>query len=356
MLTINEIKPGMRLVKDVQSKLGGILYRKGSILKNIDREIFEAFGVAKVEVEVMEIPEDDKDPENKKEEQQIQYSDTQKKFSELFNHAMKTMDNIIKLAQGNAPIPIMELRKALQPLLNDQFQHVKYLSTLKYDSADLLKYESHHSLSVGIISHAIAKWHGLDQGERMQIALAGALHDIGISRIPSNILDNKGKLSPEEYDEIKKHTLYGYQILKDTKGLSEGTILAVLQHHERGDKSGYPLQLNQDKIHLYAKIVAIADIFHAMISRRRYRSEFSPYQAIDQIIRDGFGKLDPVIVRVLTNMMTQFANGTKIELSDGQIGTIVFIDQQYPTRPWVKVDETIINLVNEKQLFIAKVL
>ncbi|OEF99652.1 hypothetical protein BHF71_08045 [Vulcanibacillus modesticaldus] len=344
----------MKLNQDVKSKLGGIIFKKGTVLQSIDKEVLEAFGVKEIEIEET-INTKEQKVEIEKERLKSQ-SEKKGDFKELFNQALKVVEKIFKLAQGNAQIPILDLRKVLQPLLDEKYAQFKYLSSLNYISEDYIKYDSHHALSVGIISSAIAKWRGLEQGERMQIALAGVLHDIGMSRIPVDIIHNKGPLTYNEYAEIKKHTLYGYQILKDTKGLKEGSVLAVLQHHERGDGSGYPLGLKNDQIHQYAKIVAVADIFHAMISKRSHRAEYSPYQAIEQIIVDSFGKLDPVIVRMFTNKMTEFANGTKVVLNNGQEGTIVFIDQKHPTRPLIKVGQSILNLINENELYIKKVL
>ncbi len=351
IISTKEIKVGMKLSQDIQSKLGGIIYNKGTSLKEIDRDILKAFSIKEVNIEESEIKKKSSEIIKKK----MDENSTDDLYNKLFNQALKVVDNIYKVAQGNAQIPIVDLRKVLYPLLEEPYQHLKYLSQLPYTSSNFSKYLSHHALSVGIISYAIGKWIGLDQGERMQLALAGVLHDVGMSRIPINYLYQTNVLEDKEFDEIKKHTLYGYQVIKDTKGLKEGTVLSVLQHHEREDGSGYPLQLKSTQIHTYSKIIAIADIFHAMISKRIYRSEYSMYQAIEEIIKEGFGKLDPKIVRVFVNKMTQVTNGTKVTLSNGKKGIIVFTDQQHPTRPWVKVDDKIINLVIEKNIYIKEI-
>lgn len=351
LIPIVEIKKDMRLLHDVNSKLGGIIYKKGTLLRDKDREILEAFGVENVEIEDGVI--------NKHQEKTpIVYEEKalDEQFLGLFKKAMKAIDNILNAAQGTAQIPILELRKTLQPLLEDQFLQAKYLINLNYKHSNFKNYDSHHAISVGLLAHAIAKWMGLEQGERMQIALAGALHDIGMSRVPNYIIEKKAPLNQDEYEEIKKHTLYGYQIIKGVKGLSEGAILTTLQHHEREDGSGYPLRLKKDNIHQYAKIVAIADIFHAMISKRSFREAISPFQAIEQIFMESFGKLDPVIVRIFIKNITKLTLGTEVVLSNNQNGTIIYIDQQNPTKPWVKVEDNIINLLYEKELYIKEVL
>lgn len=358
-IAIKDITEGMKLAEDVYSKLGGIIYRKGTVIKSVDKEILEAFNIDKVNIEKVTIDKGSPDGNTAKEYSTSTVSQVSEKdsyFKSHFNQAIKVIDKIMKLAQGNAQIPIMELRKALQPLLKEELMQFKLISSLQYLSPDQSRYNNHHSLAVSLISYTIATWKGLEQGERTQIALAGALHEIGMSRVTSNFQDIVGPLSPYEYEEVKKHTLYGYQLLKGTKGLNEGTILAVLQHHERVDGSGYPLQLKGDNIHLFAKIVAIADVFHALTSKRSYRGENSVFQALEQIRSKEIGKLDPEIINLFISKMTSTSLGTEVLLNNGKEAKIVFFDQQNPTRPCVKVDDEIINLLTEKQLFIKDLL
>lgn len=356
IIPIKDIKNDMILSEDVYSINGGILYKKSSSLKYIDIEILEAFGVKKIEIDAEDLKQEnntekaEKDIINEKKDKETEL------FENYFKSALTTVDKIIKLAQGNATIPIMELRNSLRPLLSDEYIQYKYLSLLKFKSLDLNKYDSHHALSVGILSYAIAKWVGIDKNERMQVALAGTLHDLGMSRIPSSIVNYRGNLDLADYKEIRKHTLYGYQILKGVKGISEGAMLAVLQHHERDDGSGYPLKLKKDQIHLYAKVIAIADVFHAMVSKRNYREQYSTYQAIEQLMTDSYSKLDSLMIKVFTNEMVKLTIGTKVLLSNGQEGNIINIDSQSPTKPSVKVGDSIINLLKEKELYVIKIL
>ena len=348
-----DLKKEMKLNDEVYSSLGGVIFNKGTVLNSDHIEIMEAFGV-----EQINIKDENNVKEDKKEAEPLNKAGDSDKnlFNVSFKKALKVIDNTFKLALGNAQIPIVDLRKALFPLLDNSYQQIKLLFALNFDKNDYLQYDSYHALSVGLISYNIARWKGLDQGERMQVALAGALHDIGMSRIPDYLLFKEGKLSKDEFDEIKRHTYYGYQILKNTKGLSEGARLAVLQHHERENGDGYPLQLKKDNIHPYAKIVAVADIFHAMISKRNYRVEYPPFSVLEQLVKDSFGKLNPEIVQLFVGNMTNFSVGEQVLLNNDKKGIIVFIDQQSPTRPWIKVGDSIINLLNEKQLYIKRIL
>lgn len=350
ILPIKDINKEVKLAEDVISELGGVIFKKNTNLKITDVEILEAFGVKQIDIE--EINEN-VIISNIKEDEQI--NDKIEDFKKKFNESLKTLDRIFVLAQGNGQIPILDLRKALQPLLNEEYIQLQYLFELKFTSSNFNKYDSNHALSVGLLSYAIAVWRGLDYGERMQIALSGALHDIGMSRISSHVVFKKGNLKPDEYNEIKRHTLYGYQILKDVKGINESSLLGVLQHHEREDGDGYPLNLRGNQINIYAKIIAITDMFHALISRRTYRTEYSFFQAIDHLINEGNNKLDQEIVNVFIKKITDFAIGTRVLLNNDKDGYVIYLNEKNPTRPIIKSGNIVIDLVKEKELFIKEV-
>ncbi len=133
--------------------------------------------------------------------------------------------------------------------------------------------------------------------------------------------------------------------------------MSALQHHEREDGSGYPLGLTGDKIHKYAKIVAVADIYHAMTSRRSYKkSRFPLHCPRAAFFNSSFGKLDPAIVQTFINKATQIGIGAVVKLSDNRVGEIVFTDRANPTRPWVNVNGTIINLAQQRNIFIQEMI
>lgn len=341
----SNIKDGMKLKKDIFSKLGGLLYKKGTELKITDQEILEAFGVHWVEVEK------DINPEKEKDDKVIN-GKNKDNDSVLISNTLKTIDQMINIAQSNAQIPLLDLRKTLYPIIDEKYHNISFIYNLRYKEKDVIRYESKHAFAVGIISNMIAKWYGLNSGECMQIALAGILHDIGMGRISEGIVNKKGPMTKAERVEIKKHTLYSYQLLKDTKGLNEGAMMSILQHHEKIDGSGYPLQIKGEKIHLYSKIVAIADIFHAMISKRSYRGEYSLFQTMDELKNNYAGKLDTEIVYLFINKLIELSIGEKVLLSNGKRGEIIFFEQNNTLKPLVKTSDTIIDLGKEKDIYI----
>jgi HD-GYP domain-containing protein (c-di-GMP phosphodiesterase class II) len=141
---------------------------------------------------------------------------------------------------------------------------------------------------------------GLSQAESEEIRYAAPLHDIGKVAIPDSILRKPGKLTPEEYDEMKKHTIYGAKMLANAESrLLRLAAKVAIGHHERFDGTGYPYGLKGEQISLEARIVTVADVFDALSSKRVYKGEWTVEDAL-KYVEENSGKLfDPKVVVVL---------------------------------------------------------
>ncbi len=148
----------------------------------------------------------------------------------------------------------------------------------------------------------------LPEEEQNLLSYASPLHDVGKIGIPDNILKKPGPLTPEEFEVIKLHTTIGAKILSSDPRfitLSAGKVIAE-QHHEKWDGSGYHRGLKGEDIHLYARIIAICDVFDAMTSDRVYRPAFTVEQSID-IMKKGRGNhFDPNLFDIFINNLSQF--------------------------------------------------
>jgi len=155
-----------------------------------------------------------------------------------------------------------------------------------------------HIHKVSLYSEQIARNLGLDEKQTTNIQHASTMHDIGKIAIPDNILLKPDKLNHQEWEMMKQHTLIGEKLLRGYKNdfVNLSAIIAV-SHHERWDGSGYPYGLKGEDIPLAGRIVALADVFDALISHRPYKKPFTFDQA-QQIIRENSGThFDPQIVQ-----------------------------------------------------------
>jgi HD-GYP domain-containing protein (c-di-GMP phosphodiesterase class II) len=348
VVSVANLKYGDKLSEPVITRLGNTLFPKGKVISERDIEILRAFLIQTVSIE-------SKDPaEDKGEARTAEDAGLLSPFVAEYEKMLALLKQVFKLANSAQPLPMMDLRNRLQKLI----AHIDFYNLLTFSAKNwhLRDYLYHNSIMVGMTSYLLAKWSGLPEKDHIQIALAGLLHDIGAMKIDAALLEKKGKLSAAEAEEVRKHTVLGYNMLKNVPALNEGVKLCALQHHEREDGSGYPLGVKGDKIHLYAKVVAIADIFHAMSNPRFYKKAISPYLVLEELQKESFGRLNPTFVQTLINKVTTFQNGTLVKLSDNRVGEIVFADRTNPTRPWVNVNGTIVNLAQNRSLYIQDVI
>jgi HD-GYP domain-containing protein (c-di-GMP phosphodiesterase class II) len=358
-LSLTELKPGMKTYNHVHTSLGGLLLQKGKVLLPRDLDILRAFLIQAVDID------DGKDEvvinvatqSGKKPISPAQSNSEGMDVPLVFQQEYDRMLHLTKSAFQSvfaAELPIYELRHQLETLI----KHIKHYHILTFTPRNMNEYDYqyHNAILSALTSYTLAQWCGLPQKDWMQVAFAGLLHDIGNTKVDPTILYKPGPLQLEEIEEMKMHTTYGYQQLRKTTAINEGVRLTALQHHEKLDGSGYPFRLTGEKIHIYAKIVAVADIFHAMTLQRRYRVAKSPYLVLEEIKSEAFGKLDPSIVQTFIDKVTQFHNGMKVRLSNDSLGEIIFTDRDHPTRPMVSVGGNIVNLVVQKGLYIKEVI
>ncbi|MEX2461546.1 MAG: HD-GYP domain-containing protein [Paenibacillaceae bacterium] len=346
---VSQLKAGDQIFDNVMTKRGNLLFEKGRFVTPREIEILRAFFVPFV---LIETKADAEASEETVQNQQDELNQVEVPFFDKYENMVKLMRKVFYDARNGQTPPVLEIRTQLEAML----QYIDQYNILTFTPKNVRanEYLLHHSIMVSLTAYQLAKWHNFQQKDWIPIALAGLLHDIGNVKIDSVILEKKTKLTSAEFEEVKKHTVLGYQIIKNMPAINEGVKLAVLQHHEREDGSGYPLSLKGDKIHVYPKILAIADIFHAMTNERQYRVMTSPYLVLEDLLKESFGKLDPTLVQTFINRVTSLQNGTLVRLSDNRLGEIVFSDRDYPTRPWISVNGVIVNLIVERNLFIKE--
>ncbi|TJY41692.1 HD-GYP domain-containing protein [Cohnella pontilimi] len=350
VVSVSQAHVGDRLLTDVQTALGSVLLQEGRTLSERDLEILQAFLIPSVDVLRAEDYEKIAGSEEIAATTSVKRSTLQKEFAEM----EKLLKRSFASAQAGMKLPIFELRNGLTSLLK-HIDEYNVLSFVVMSSSGKEDVYVRNGVLCAMTSYMLAKWNNFPEKDWMQIAMAGLLHDIGNVRVDPAILNKPKVLTTEELQEVRQHTVYGFKMLEGGTAINQGVWLAALQHHERVDGSGYPMRVKGDKIHPYAKIIAIADVYHAMTSDRKYKKAESPYLVLEQLQTESFGKLDAVYVQTFIERATQFQNGVFVKLSDGRIGEIVYADRNNPTRPMVSVGGKIVNLMQERQLFIVEV-
>jgi HD-GYP domain-containing protein (c-di-GMP phosphodiesterase class II) len=198
-----------------------------------------------------------------------------------------------------------------------------------------------HSVNTTVFSLIIGQQLHFSELELKALAEGTILHDIGKTLVNPKILYKNGKLTSDEFNLVKRHTIAGYELLKTNPLLTELSRIISLQHHERLDGTGYPYGLNANEIHPFAKIVAVADMYDALTAERCYRKSLSNYQAYEILVKDSVFKLDASILSQFLKNIAVYPNGTLVKLSDGTKAIIKTQNPGVPLSPNVMVIETV---------------
>ena len=194
-----------------------------------------------------------------------------------------------------------------------------------------------HSVNVAVLGVVLGWRLGLKQSDLEDYALGAMLHDIGKIDIASNIIHKPGRLTDEEFDEIKKHSRNGFQRLSQSSFIKPTSFSISLQHHEAFDGTGYPAGRKGEDIHIFSRIALIVDIFDALTTDRPYRNRWDFKRTLDYMRDDISKKLDPKILGVFTELAPDYPAGTDIELSTGEKGIVISNRPKNIRDPRVKI-------------------
>lgn len=202
---------------------------------------------------------------------------------------------------------------------------------------DLDNYLSVHSLNVATLSLVLGKALKLGRGSLILLIASALLKDIGMLLIPEKILNKNDKLSKEEFENIMLHPEYSSQILQACENVTPQIILTINQHHERVKGIGYPNKLKSDEIYHLAKIIAICDVYCALISKRPFRDAFPPHRAIEYILGSAEELFDYELIEKFSRIVPFYPTGTMVELNTGEKGCVVNPNKGLIARPVVRI-------------------
>lgn len=278
-------------------------------------------------------------------------------FETKFQQAVHNFKKLFVGWEAGSKIDITKVREIILPLVEEFLEDRSILFNLNHFS-NSKEYLYNHCISTGLIAALITHKLGYNQGYVFQMAIAGSLADSGMAKVPYRIREKRGSLNETEFSEIRKHPLYSFQMVKSLPAIKEEMKLAIYQHHERLDGSGYVDGVKLGKISLFSQTIAIADTFHAMTSDRVYCPKESPFKVIEMIKEYEFGKFDIKVVHALTDLVASLPIGTQVEVSNLGFGEIIFINHLSPTRPLIKLQNTgeIIDLSKQRNLYISQVM
>jgi len=246
-------------------------------------------------------------------------------------------------------------RAVMEDIMDDLSEHPDAMSMLtNICVTDSYLYQ--HSMNVCVYTTVLGVAHGYDRDALFTLGLGSILHDIGKMRVPHHILQKPGPLSKEEQLEMRQHTVYGFNMLKDEPNIPLLSAHCAFQHHERQNGSGYPRGLRGDDIHEFAQWVAVTDSFDAMTTHRAYRMAKLPHEALEQLTFDAGTLFDPYKVDAFRNKIAAYPIGMSVGLSNGEIGVVVDLNSDQLHRPVVRVlyDEAGVEMTAPREIDLSK--
>ncbi|BAS28644.1 HD-GYP domain-containing protein [Limnochorda pilosa] len=198
-------------------------------------------------------------------------------------------------------------------------------------------YVFNHSVGVGVTASLLGIHQGLERKDLLPLAVGALLHDVGKVKIADAVWNKPGKLTDEEYRLMQQHTVHGFEILRKNPGFDLRSAHVAYQHHERWNGSGYPRGLAGEKIHLFARIVAVVDVFDAMTTDRAYRPARPVYQVLALMEAESGKTFDPDVIRTFLARVAPYPVGTLVRLNTGERALVVQLNEGVPARPVVRL-------------------
>lgn len=318
---IDRIKENEVLGKNILTNDGKILLRAGVQLSKRYIEKLRELGVFFIYIEDERLED-------------VEVEDA--RLSGLKQAAMKNMSNIFKNIHNCSSREVKESLGIIEELV-DYIIDMGDVNKSLYDIQTYDNYTFIHSLDTCIMSSFLGLSSGLCEKELKELAIGAILHDIGKIKIPSKIINKEGPLTEEEFMEIKKHPVYGEEILMKNIHIPRNAIKAVLQHHERVDGKGYPFNLIGSQISKFGKIVCICDVYDAVSNDRVYRKKFSPNEAYELILAGSCQAFDENLVKSFKNTFAVYPLGACVKLSNSAEGYVIKQNKNFPDRPVIRI-------------------
>ncbi len=264
---------------------------------------------------------------------QINYAITEK-TKEVAYAAVRSVTISVE-NDPDADIDAESVRLAVLNIMEDLMYSYDILSNLT-DIMGYDEYTFHHSVNTTVLALLLGIGKGLNQTRLLELGMGVIMHDVGKTHISKEILNKKESLTKDDFEQIKNHSVFGYEFIRKNHDFSIHSAHVALQHHERWMGGGYPRGLKGTDIHEFGRIAAVADVYDALTSKRPYREALEPYEAYEYVVSQSGFQFDPEVVNIFTKYVAVYPTGTGVELSNGMRGNVIKQNPNLPSRPIVR--------------------
>lgn len=327
---INAVSPGSVIAKDILDSEGRTLISKGTIFRERFINPLQEIGIDEISIEdnnqkSIEIVE--------KIQESLHIDDII--YEKTRVQAQMQVKRIMVKFGTMGQINVFKINAIVENIIEQLLSKKDIVLTLsKLRSIDDYTYE--HSVNVCVVALIVGIDLNLDKESLENLGVGAILHDIGKVGISEDILKKPSRLSNDEFEEIKKHTKYGYEILMKTN-VSEEAAQIALYHHEKFDGTGYTKGLKEKNIPLLSRIVSVADVYDAMSNERVYKHKMSPDKVYKEIIRLGGKHFDSEIMERFVRHLSLYPVGIGIVLNTNHKGVVIGQNKLLPESPIIRL-------------------
>lgn len=289
-----------------------------------------------------------------------------RKPKDVYYEACDNLTKVFRLIKNKQAFSV----EPMMPYASDFVKHVReeadlwlQLLYMTEEGSDVISHIAIHSLDVAIVAIRIGM--GLRQKSDclIDLAMQAFFHDVGMLKVPEEIIQKKEKLTSDEILQIRKHPEHGYGLLRGLGEQNSDMADIIYQEHERYDGSGYPTGCRSGDIRENSFIIGIADMYAALVHPRPNRARYLPFDAICKIISSSKGQFPRSVAKALVNEFSAFPVGINVRLNSKETGRVIGNSKLSPLRPVVKIlydadgrrlhDERVVDLMKDHCLSIT---
>ena len=326
---VDSLEPGMKVARPVFNTDGRILINTGVIIRPNYIRLLKHLGVLIVFVDDEQFPA-------------VEVEDILSQETRM--RATKVVRDLIinaRRQEGSGRAIIIntnEVGSVINEIIGNLFQRDLLMLNLA-DVRSVDDYTFSHSLNVCLMGLIAGISLNLGKRRLFELGMGAMLHDMGKTKIPDKILKKPGPLTKEEMIEVQKHSLFGYEIIKQKQGIPSIVAEIAYEHHERLNGEGYPRKLSGSRIQPLSQITGIADVYDAVMSDRVYRKAYLPHEAYELIAAAGDFHYEYRYVEAFLSNIAVYPVGTVVALNSGEVGVVSKLRRGLSHRPVIQITQ-----------------
>lgn len=259
-----------------------------------------------------------------------------RKCQVFFSYMLETIDDIYRIFRDENDLAKGLISELIKEAINITKDNKQYILRYSEFPEEKYPYDVTHSARTTILALVIGEKLKWPNHKLIELGMSAVLHEIGMLKIPESIHNKTGALDEKEKKVIATHPIFGFRMLKEFT-LPRDVLLGVLEHHERINGTGYPQNIQGEKISMFGKIIAVACSYDAQVSNRPHREGKNAHVTMMQLLKEMQSLYDETVMRTLLMILSIYPIGSYVRLNNGQIGKVINSDDENPKFPHVKL-------------------